>query len=157
MKLVSCEPELFKICIEAGADVNAHDDSGNTVLMYAVEPGYDNSVKIKFLLEHGADIEAIVGEVFTVLMASIMRTKCVENMQTLIHAGTSVNATNAYSATPLMLAVVYRNIDYVRILLEAGADVNAIDNEGLSVVDLARTWEKQGLVKILVKAGASDL
>jgi ankyrin repeat protein len=53
------EIEIIKLLVEAGADVNARDNKGKTVLMYAIE-GYagDEAENIKYLIEKGADVFA---------------------------------------------------------------------------------------------------
>lgn len=47
-------PKVASILLELGADVDAHDESGKTALMWAVENNSYDLVKI--LLEHDADI-----------------------------------------------------------------------------------------------------
>ena len=49
---MSMNQELVKYLVEQGADVNAKDDNGNTVLSEARK--YGNELQIQFLIEHGA-------------------------------------------------------------------------------------------------------
>ena len=44
--------EAARLCLEAGADVNAVNDAGQTALHFAVTPGARRF--IRFLIEHGA-------------------------------------------------------------------------------------------------------
>ncbi|GHS94603.1 hypothetical protein AGMMS50276_07630 [Synergistales bacterium] len=52
------EPHEVEAAIKGGADVNAADDNGETVLMYAAENNSDSKV-ISLLLAWGADVSAV--------------------------------------------------------------------------------------------------
>ncbi len=49
--------EVFSLLIEAGADVNAADKKGKTVLMWAVSP-CSNAKNVQKLIDAGADVRA---------------------------------------------------------------------------------------------------
>ena len=70
----------------------------------------------------------------------------------LIEKGAGVNARDAESNTPLILASFYASPDCVRLLLEKGADVNAANKAGVTALIRAATdYEK---ARLLVDAGA---
>ncbi|MEM6796618.1 MAG: PQQ-binding-like beta-propeller repeat protein, partial [Acidobacteriota bacterium] len=48
-------------------------------------------------------------------------------MRRLLEAGASVDAANAYSATPLFVAADRGSVEMAKLLLERGADVNVVD------------------------------
>lgn len=50
-------PKMVSSLIRVGADVNARNIEGRTVLMVAAEQGIEDIVRV--LLEHGADVEAV--------------------------------------------------------------------------------------------------
>lgn len=49
-------PELVKVLIFHGADVNARDEFGMTALMWAAKWGYPTPELLKTLVSHGADV-----------------------------------------------------------------------------------------------------
>ncbi len=62
------KPKIVQEFIRKGADVNASNKDGNTVLMLASQKGYDEVVKV--LLGAGANVNAFTKEGFTALMAA---------------------------------------------------------------------------------------
>jgi ankyrin repeat protein len=48
------DEKVAQTLLEAGANVNARDDRGQTALMHAARYGYENTVKL--LIEHRADV-----------------------------------------------------------------------------------------------------
>ena len=110
--------------IQDGADINAKDKDGETVLMYAVR--YNENPKIvKALLAAGADLHAKNLRGITVLMAATGFNKNPEIIKTLIAAGADVNAKDKNGYT----ALSYSNPEVLKILLAAGAKVTANDKD----------------------------
>jgi ankyrin repeat protein len=122
------EPDVFELFIQAGADVNAQNDSGMSVLLQVVEAEWDTSEMIKMLVDYGANTEATpMGEGDTILMLTAQNDAPTENIQALIDAGALVNTLDDYQRTPLFFALTDLNIDAVEILLKNGADVTLRD------------------------------
>lgn len=92
--------------VNAGADINAQDEYGNTALMLLVsERAYESS---------------------TSLLISNRTTA-----QFLLYAGADINMRNEYGETALMVAsCLYKQPDTVEMLLENGADCNIQDLSG---------------------------
>ena len=83
-----------------------------------------------------------------------IKTGDVEQMQSILDAGVSVNASNA-DGDPFIREAIWRDhIDVVRILVGAGADVNAIDSEGNPVLREAIWRGHTEIVRLLIDAGA---
>ena len=95
--------KVAQLLIEAGADVNAKNNSGETPLVFV----------------RGAKIAKILYGYLSIL------TKDEKVAQLLIEAGADVNAKNNSSETPLMLV---RGTKTTKFLIGAGADVNAKNN-----------------------------
>ena len=130
--------EAVRLLIDAGAEVNARDDRGETALMNASQD-WETGEVIRFLLEAGAAIDAAAGEGRTALMHAI-DSGALEPARALIEAGADVNARDDAGRTPLMYLDVYGEPPaMIDLLLEAGADVHAKDNEGKTVLMHART------------------
>lgn len=100
-------PDILRLLIERGANINAQNTFGKTPLMYAIQFG--NLESIKILLEHGADIN---------LATFPEKTKYSETM---------IKASNR---TPLMYAAWHANSEIVKFLLAKGANPNIKDSEG---------------------------
>ncbi|MCL5277841.1 MAG: ankyrin repeat domain-containing protein [Deltaproteobacteria bacterium] len=108
-----------KFIIGKGANVNAKDDDGKTVLMFAVEM---SSVDlIKFLIEKKADVNAKNNDGNTALMEAIISSCDTGIVKFLIAHGADVNAMNRYGATPLRIALKHRRKRIADLLKKAGA------------------------------------
>ena len=141
-------PYLVHLLLEAGADVNAKDDTGNTPLdsavisysgeFYSFDDGkernqcfdYDVSV-MDMLIEAGADVTHS-------LQHAIGRDKNSYVLKKLINAGADVpNAqitpaedNPGYHSTPLHRAIEWNYLEDAKILIKAGADVNLKNSHG---------------------------
>ena len=62
----------------------------------------------------------------------------------LLDAGAEVNTTNRDGTTPLIFAVLSKNMGLIKVLIENKADVSLTDNRGLSAADYA---EKLGIIE----------
>ena len=120
-------PELIKLLIEAGANVNAKENDGRTPLMCAADKGHSEIVKL--LIENGADVNAKNNYGHTSLMCAAGKGHT-EIVKLLIEKGANVNAKNNYGRTPLMYAADEGHTETVKLLIEKGADVNAKDKDG---------------------------
>ena len=125
------DAEAVKALVEAGADVNARDEYGNTPLLHTL-----------FLLRDGAqEPDEVVVEVMTIL----------------IKGGADVNARNEYGNTPLHGFATRRLPEGVEALIEAGADVNARNKHGSTPLHASHNSyapKRAEIIKILIKDGA---
>ncbi|HVV72641.1 MAG TPA: ankyrin repeat domain-containing protein, partial [Verrucomicrobiae bacterium] len=159
------EPTLFNLiragdltalrtALKNGADLQARDEQGNTLLMAAalnadaemletlIDAGADvNAVspagatallraatfedKTRLLLAHGADVKARSRLGNTALILAARKYGNSRTVKLLLQRGVDPNGTNTLGATALMAAAAASDPDSVRILLDAGADVNA--------------------------------
>ena len=95
--------EIVQTLIDAGADVNAKEETyGTTVLMYAENPEI-----IRTLIENGADVNAKDKNGYTFLMYAVADNYELEIVETLLKNGADVNAKSNKGSTPLMLADKY--------------------------------------------------
>ncbi len=55
---LTSRPEILNVLLTAGADVNAKNGAGVTALMRAAHSDYADVPRVKFFLDHGADVTA---------------------------------------------------------------------------------------------------
>lgn len=139
---------VIKESIKNGADINAKDANGDTLLMRVVKSGYLEAAE--FLTANGANVNARNNEDVTVLMQAVQRgfpqlaririLMEEDNIQRdnpqmvklLIGKGAYVNAKSKDSQTALTLAIKKGYLETTNLLLSSGADINAKNNDGLT-------------------------
>ena len=149
---------IFKLLLEAGADMNIMSRYKQHVLILACEHGDTTSVEL--LLASGVDVSVsgtkldyyqIPYEEATPLHAACANSH-IPVVELLVDHGADIEKTNESSATPLIAAVRANDLSVIRLLLDAGADVNhAVDVTPLS--EAAKKCELN-IVKELLSAGA---
>ena len=136
---------LLSLCPHAAyGDINAE-------LLEAAKVG--DTVKLKQLIDQGADVNAKTDKGTTALMWAAYQDH-VEFVKVLIDSGVDVNEKTKDGWTALMDAAIEGHAEMLKILIDAGADVNAIQKDG----NTASTWAaRKGhavIVAILKRAGA---
>eukprot|EP00658_Telonema_sp_P-2_P008034 TRINITY_DN13005_c0_g2_i5.p1 TRINITY_DN13005_c0_g2~~TRINITY_DN13005_c0_g2_i5.p1 ORF type:complete len:2524 (-),score=677.64 TRINITY_DN13005_c0_g2_i5:142-7713(-) len=121
--------------IERGSDVNAI----HTVLA-ATCANQAGIHFIRFLVSHGADVEAEndvgqtpVGHVMAGLQEGWCKDDCIAGLEALVEMGASASVADSITGqTPLHLACHMKLADLVMSLMEAGGDVNRRDRMGIT-------------------------
>jgi ankyrin repeat protein len=141
-------PQVAKLLLKFGVDVNARDENQETALLIAARWGSDSTVKA--LIDARADVNAKDGEGKTaiILAANDAEPRLV---RLLIDAGADVNAKDADENTALMIAADEGRVETIRALIEAGAKIDARDGDGQTA--LMRASEPE-TVLFLLNAGA---
>jgi ankyrin repeat protein len=122
-----------------------------TPLHLASEEGH---VKIShFLLEHGADVEALTSSGVTPLHLASQKGQ-LEVAGMLIEHGADVTAQNWRGTTPLHLASQNGQVKVVGMLIEHGADVTAQNKDGWSSLYLASNEGHAEVSSMLIEHGA---
>ncbi len=140
--------EVVRALIEAGADVNARDGQGYTPLSMAFVR--DRSDMIQLLLQSGARPEALKESMLT----SAAKRGDLQEVASIIAAGTSVDARNTIGATPLSEAVCSGQLAMVHYLLRAGANVNLPTGDGYLPLMLASIRQNPMIFHALLNSGA---
>lgn len=152
-------------CLEAGADVNARSDRGETPLHVAASWTRDSLV-ILILLEAGADVGARDDAGRTALHNAVRcrnsspprpdaMTQTMGRVAFLVEAGADVNARDNEGRTPLHFACLGFGGAVVDQLVAAGADVNVRDSHGRALMHRAgRRGIDVGVIGHLVALGA---
>jgi ankyrin repeat protein len=144
--------------IANGANVNAKDSEGFTLLMFAA--GYNsNADVVGVLLRVGANVNAqdVIGR--TPLMFAAENNPDVGVISTLIEAGADINARamGMLDYTALMFAAANNRNPVVATLLRAGADIKARDSiGGTALMKAASSNHEVEVIATLLEAG-SDL
>ncbi|MFZ5867999.1 MAG: ankyrin repeat domain-containing protein [Thermodesulfobacteriota bacterium] len=177
-------PDVGKLLLDTGAEVDARNREGQTALMKAAWQGHSELVKL--LLERRADVNAQDAHGVTPLMEAsgrgyldvvkLLLEKGAERniktrngvtavnwaadwskpevAKTILMMAGEVNARDDTGVTPLMEAAGRGYLGVVKALLEKGADVNVKDKYGWN----ALTWAAQGghmeEVRLLQERGA---
>ena len=125
--------EMAEMFLKAGADIDGHDDKGDTPLVHAVRLKCTDLAR--FLIERGADVNTKDYRDFTVLhqaAASYLYEIC----ELLVAKGADVNARDADGGTAIALAATGGRDgweDIVRLFLRNGADYTTPRNDGFTV------------------------
>ena len=132
LALAACgrAPEIVKLLLDHGDDVNGVDEYGLTPLLWACSRQASTSV-IKALLERGADAKVKDKEGQSALAMASERGRP-EVIRLLLDRGAEVDVRGKYQETPLMQAANHLNLATVRLLVKRGAGVNAVDDVGYS-------------------------
>ena len=134
--------------IQLGADVNARDTSGRTVLFGSATPEV-----VRALIEAGADVNIRDTQGFTALMLASLAGKT-EIARTLVQAGADVAVAGRNGWDALMDAAYLGHLETVRVLIGT-ANVNRRTRDGISALTLARWSCHREVVEALTRAGAA--
>lgn len=146
---------VYSFCMEAGADLGAADDYGNTVLHHAAS-NPDPAITT-MLLGAGIDAGVVNGGGGTPLhFAALHENTAV--VLALLEAGADASAGGDGVSTPLHAAARNETAAVVEVLLEAGADMNARAGEGVTALVEAVGMMGRGpnmvVIDALLEAGA---
>ncbi len=144
------DTRCVKVLLEAGADVDQADSSGNTALIRAAWAG--NATSIELLIGAGADVNKadFRGNRPLWITAAYGNTACVE---LLLDAGADVNLGETWKETPLQAAVFRCHSQCVKLLLQAGAHVNKAEYLGKTLLFVAEQNRDVDSMKLLLEAG----
>jgi len=161
--------EAARLLIEKGADVNAHDESGTSVLEQAA--GSNHIELVRLLLAKGAKVNAADEGGFTPLMAAAANgDRNAAMVKLLLEHGATVNDKSSDTAetvkngpialgrlTALQMAACQGNFEAVEALVNAGADVNAKDvrDANALVFAVATDHANPKIVELLLAKGAA--
>lgn len=131
-------PEIVKLLLDYGANIEALSRYGNTPLIAAsITASYDGKLEILvMLLDRGANIEAPGRQGDTALIAASKYSE-LGTVTLLLDRGANIEASNRYGRTALIAAAERGKLSTVKLLLDRGADVNARDVNGKTALTYA--------------------
>ena len=151
--VINANREMVQLLLSAGANVNAKNAQGETVLMMFDDDA--TSDLVWDLLNAGAGVNLKNNSGATALM-QIAVSNNLEALKTLLDAGAEVNTKDKQGRTALMLAASEGFINNVRTLVLAGADINAIDKDDLDALAHADENDHAAVVRFLKSKGAME-
>ena len=128
--------------IERGADVNATDGTGKSILAEHIDSDHVDAAVAS--IKKGADIDRLYSGKPLIFWAHTP-----EMVKALAEAGVNINAKDENNHTVLSYQI--DNIEIVKALIEAGVDVNAKDSCGRTALYKAKNAET---IEVLARAGA---
>jgi ankyrin repeat protein len=143
--------EIVRLLLDRGADVNAVDKNGHSVLAH----GICHKEIVQILLERGANpnVQSVGG--YPLLIEKIVRERDEDIAKQLVNGGANVSIQEPlFGLTPLMGAVQYGSDAMILFLLEKGAKVNARDKSGNTALLLAARHRPRSVVEALLAHGA---
>ncbi|KAG8407542.1 hypothetical protein J3458_020293 [Metarhizium acridum] len=139
--------ETIRLLLENGANKNAQDCRGQSLLQYAIECEHEAAVEL--LVSSGASIETRDSET-TLGLA----TKCLPILQLPLKRGANIDERNELGQTPLMVTIDNMRPESARHLVASGANVNLAGDFGLPPLWIALRVCDADLVELLLESGA---
>jgi ankyrin repeat protein len=140
--------------LAAGADCDARDADGATVLMHAAHAGHLEVVRA--LIDAGADVNATDPRGWGALAKAVHNPDLdrgfADVVETLVQAGANIEAAIGYGIRPLMLAAAYGETRVVEALLKTGADVLARNDGGLTALMMVKEKFYVDVINLLNEA-----
>lgn len=140
--------EYIKYIVDSGADVNARNKNGDSVLYLSV---IKNKKEVgDLLLSKGADIFATNTENNSPLRIALTNEG---DIQDWLITSQTLNTTDGSGNTPLHYAAEWKLDNAVISLIQKGANVNAINSNGESALFSAVKADSPSIISILVENG----
>ena len=144
----SSEARLKKVkyLVRLGADVNAKDERGKTMLIRAAERG--EAEVVKYFIEQGADVEQKDNFGYSALKWAV-NFGYIDVVKCLAQGGANMKVKDEMGQTMLMLAAEKGHLEVVKYLAQNGANVNEKNVYEDTALDIARNWRRDDCLKFL--------
>ncbi|KAH8657802.1 hypothetical protein BX600DRAFT_468158 [Xylariales sp. PMI_506] len=142
---------IVKILLDAGADVNFHEEGYSNALYAASYNGHVEVVAI--LLEAGADPN-IQGGYHGSAIHVASAGGYIDVVKLLLGAGADVNVSNGWSDSPLLAAARKGHGEVTQLLINTGAQVDHRGQRDFTALYLAASKGYADVVQVLLEAGA---
>ena len=143
--------DVFNSPLRQIFNINALNGDGETILFSAVREGQRS--RVKFLLDHGADIHAVNIYEETVLFLAVRWGQRIIAKMLLDH-GAEINVINIKGETVLFPAVSLSDQVMAKMLLDHGVKINARNIEERTVLNTAVNLNDLPMIQFLLDHGA---
>ncbi len=150
--VLSAEPGVAAMLLDAAAPINALNASGDSPLVVACRAA--NWALATFLLEHGAKPAPVDGTPALVAAAGIADDDPTGVKLLLKQRAAAVNTTDAQHRSALLVAAAEGHEQIAQALCAANADVNLADDHGSTALMEAARAGAGGIVQLLAAAEA---
>jgi uncharacterized protein len=147
--VLSAEPTVAAMLLDAGAPLNALNRNGASALSVACRAA--NWALARFMLDRGAKPALVDGEPALVAAAGIADDDA-EGVKLLLRHKAQVDALNAHGRSALMTAAAEGHEQIARVLRAAHADVGPADRHGTTALMEAARAGAHGIVQMLADA-----
>lgn len=150
-------PEIARMLIAAGADINARRANGSTPLNDAAIKGKMATIQVLLAAKANPDLADENG--WAPLFSAVQQGNA-EMVKSLLAASADVNAVDNEGWTPLHYTVNYHDDlehdfpDIARLLIEAGANIDAREEDGDTPLSIAAMNQKPATFAVLMAAKA---
>lgn len=152
--------KIAKLLVEKGANINriyinthyARQRLGGTLLHWACR-NWNSDKEIKFLIEHGADINATERDGRTPLCLLVKHGGTSEMVTFFVKNGADLN--NKGGGSPLYWAIYMRDIRLQTLLIELGTDVNGVIDSYDDLKAPLHLAHDLSVAKLLIDKGAN--
>ena len=152
--LAKDDTQTCQLFYDAGMLLNACTSDGVPLLSVATRN--DCLSKVKWLLDNGADINAISADRgYSAVMDAVWR-KNYEITKFLVDKGADLSFISSDGQPILVLAVGNGNVKIVELLLSSGADPDIKDSMGMSARGYATLFKKQEMMSLMAKYPKKD-
>ncbi|MBD2453117.1 ankyrin repeat domain-containing protein [Nostoc sp. FACHB-87] len=149
--------------IANGVDIECLDEySQQTPLMCAVSSSNAGVDMIRFLLENGANVNAVEPESQNTVLGLAVQSGNLDKIQLILDAGADINYQTSDGYDVLIHAMYGRDIvqdenliSTLNLLISRGAAVNGMSSYGESAIKVAAHVGRFDAVKLLLNAGAN--
>ncbi len=155
--------EVARLINQKGVDIInlVDEDSSQTPLMIAVSNPDVSINMVRFLVENGADINAVESQFQDTVLGFAVKAGNLDKIQFLLDAGTDINYRTPNGYDVLIDAMYGRDIkqdenliSILKLLIEKGAEVDGVSSYGESALKIASYNARFDAVKLLLDAGA---
>lgn len=149
------KPEILKLYIKYGADIENEGTCGRTPLEYALL--YCHFESARLLISSGAKVDSLNAGNYPILFQIIARTTypntcppstCIDS---LVVFGVNLNYQDNEGDTPLTMSAYNENVEAANILIKRGAIKTIKNNKGLTALDIAIKKNNQALISLLTQ------
>jgi ankyrin repeat protein len=156
--------------LASGVEIDSRDRALQTPLMSAVSSANANLEMVQFLVENGADVNAIGGESSYAalgfaandpVLGFAVKSGNIDKIQYLLNAGADIRYQRLYDYDVLMDAMCSPNISkndnltsIIKLLISRGANVRNTSQNGESALKFAAYEGRFDVIELLLEAGA---